>query len=88
MLAQATNVVSTLIPDIAKVVQDIWPNVNLDQGIAIVSGIFILARGLRKAIPDNLQTGTLGTILKHAALEINPAPSTPTPPVAAQPKQP
>ena len=48
-------------------------------------GLPVAARWARKLIPDDLQTGKLGTALKHAALEINPA-LTPTPPDVAIPK--
>lgn len=47
-------------------------------------GVPVAARWLRKLVPDDLQTGAVGTALKHAALEINPN-LTPTPPTVEKP---
>ena len=68
MLAQITNAV----PDLAKFVHDVAPSLSYDQIVALIGSLVVIARILRKAIPDTKQTGTVGTILKHAALEINP----------------
>jgi hypothetical protein len=45
---------------------------TIKGGIDFVIFIFISARVARKAVPDGKQNGLLGTVLKHAALEINP----------------
>lgn len=70
--------------DIAKVLKDFGVNVSVGSIASILGLVVIAARMLRKAIPDNLQTGAMGTALKHAALEINPS-LTPTPPSVPQP---
>ena len=73
MLAQVvSNTVPPIITDIGRVITDICPTITLDQSVALVGAVFLIARTLRKAIPDNLQTGKLGTFLAHVALEINP----------------
>jgi len=48
----------------------------LSLGIAA----FFIARAGRKAIPDAWQTGKLGLVLKHIALEVNPTSAPPAPP--------
>ena len=77
ILAQVTNNPSTLV-DAVRLVRDIWPNLSMQDCVSLIGAIFILARVLRKAVPDSMQTGSLGTILKHTALEINPQ-TTPAP---------
>ena len=44
-------------------------------GLAVAA--FFGARLLRKGLPDQWQTGLIGTALKHAALEINPKANAP-----------
>ena len=44
-------------------------------GLAVAA--FFGARLLRKGLPDQWQTGLIGTALKHAALEINPRANAP-----------
>ena len=44
-------------------------------GLAVAA--FFGARLLRKGLPDQWQTGIVGTALKHAALEINPKANAP-----------
>lgn len=39
---------------------------------SIGAAILIFARSLRKIIPDNLQTGLAGQVLRHFSLEVNP----------------
>jgi hypothetical protein len=77
---QSTNIVVT--PDVQQAITTLihaaFPHVSLDQIVSIVGAVVIIARALRKAIPDNLQTAAFGTLLKHLALEINPVT---TPPV-------
>jgi len=48
------------------------------------AAILILARVLRKLVPDGWQTGIFGRLLAHTALEVNPQ-LTPTPPNVAKP---
>ena len=71
MLAQIVTNSPNLVNDVAKVVQDITGG-NFDSIVATVGAIFLLARTLRKVVPDTWQTGKVGEVLKHAALEINP----------------
>jgi hypothetical protein len=78
ILAQVTNNPSTLV-DAIRLIRDVWPNLSIQDCVNLIGAVFILARVLRKAIPDSMQTGSLGTILKHTALEINPQ-LTSTPP--------
>lgn len=77
---QNTN--STNAPDVQQaigtLIHALVPNVGMEQITTILGALFLLARVLRKAIPDHVQTGGLGTFLKHIALEINPQ-ETPTP---------
>lgn len=63
---------NTTANDIAKVFQDFGVDAS-PKGIAefIFMGFFS-ARFLRKAIPDQMQTGIVGKLLAHAALEVNP----------------
>jgi hypothetical protein len=77
LLAQLTNLPPNLTQDIAKVLSDFGLNINYSDIVQVVAAIFIIARILRKGVPDNWQTGALGTFLKHAALEVNPQPPTP-----------
>lgn len=79
MIAQITNS-PNVGQAIGVLVHAVAPNINMTDVSEIVGAIFIIARVLRKVIPDNAQTGKLGTVLKHAALEINPQ-LTPTPPI-------
>jgi hypothetical protein len=83
MLAQITN--SAVIPDSIRLIRDLWPSLSIQDCINLIGAIFILARVLRKAVPDSMQTGSLGTILKHTALEINPQTNVEVPP-AQSPK--
>jgi hypothetical protein len=70
--------------DIVKVFQDFGVNLSVGS-VASVLGLVVLgARLLRKAIPDNLQTGQLAQLLKHVSLEINPV----TPPSPVKPPAP
>jgi hypothetical protein len=57
-------------------------------GLAVAA--FFGARLLRKGLPDQWQTGIIGSALKHAALEINPRANAPelTAAIAATPNQP
>jgi hypothetical protein len=71
----------TTVQDIAKVLQDFGINISMSGIGQFVMLVFLGARLARKGVPDSLQTGFIGTILKHAALEVNPQ-ATP-PPVAA-----
>ena len=71
MVEVTTNSV-TLVTDMARVVHDLVPNISMADIVEFITSIFLVARALRKVIPDNAQTGKLGEILKHAALEINP----------------
>jgi hypothetical protein len=48
-------------------------------------GVPVVSRWGRKLLPDSIQTGAAGTVLKNLALEINPE-LTPTPPNVANPK--
>ena len=72
ILAQATNS-----PDIQQAVETIakavFPHVSASQIEVLIPAIFVIARVLRKALPDNIQEGGFGRVLKHLALEINPA---------------
>jgi hypothetical protein len=72
---------SSTAADIAKVFQDFGVNVSVSGVAQFLILTFFGARYLRKGLPDRIQTGVIGTILKHAALEINPQ-NTPTPPQA------
>ena len=65
----------TLVDAITKLVEAIG---------GLAASVMILARVLRKAVPDNWQTGILGRLLAHTALEVNPQ-LTPTPPNVAKP---
>ncbi|MDE1868026.1 MAG: hypothetical protein KGI08_10000 [Thaumarchaeota archaeon] len=71
-----TNIVTNLPPetmqDIAKVLTDFGFHITASGIVQTVAAIFILARLLRKAVPDNWQNGPIGTVLKHSALEVNP----------------
>lgn len=71
---QTNSVVTN--PDVQQavttLVHALFPHVSMEQIVAIVGAVVILARALRKAIPDSMQTQLLGTVLKHLALEINP----------------
>jgi hypothetical protein len=71
---------------VGTLIHAIFPHISMEQIVAIVGAVVILARALRKAVPDNMQTALLGTILKHLALEINPVSTTPPPtPPATKP---
>ena len=64
--------------DLVKLFSDILDSISF-SGLSSAGFIaWVSARLLRKGVPDAMQTGIVGTILKHAALEINPA-QTPTP---------
>lgn len=67
-----TNLPPETLNDIAKVLTDFGFHVTVSGLVQTIAAIFILARLLRKAVPDNWQSGTLGTLLKHSALEVNP----------------
>lgn len=71
-----TNIVTNLPPeilnDIVKVCTDLGLHVTASGVVQFLVTLFVLARLLRKAIPDNWQTGVIGTALKHTALEVNP----------------
>ena len=58
---------------VATLVHALFPKLSFSDAVSIVGAVFLIARTLRKAIPDNAQTGQLGQLLKHLALEINPA---------------
>lgn len=79
------EIVSTNAPDVGQaigvLVHAFAPNVSKEDVAIITALIPIIARILRKAIPDNLQTGNAGTVLKHIALEINPQSTPPSPSV-------
>ena len=58
--------------DLVKLFSDILDDISL-TGISSAGFMaWVAARLLRKGIPDAMQDGILGTVLKHAALEINP----------------
>ena len=71
MIAQITNNAG-VIDAVANIVHYYSPTMSVESLTALAGSVFILARILRKAIPDNQQTGAIGQILKHCALEINP----------------
>ena len=84
IIAQITNSIPPdTAADIAKVFNDFGIHATASGIGQLLALIFIGARLLRKGIPDKMQTGIVGTVLKHAALEINPQ-LTPEPP-AKQP---
>ena len=58
---------------VATLVHALFPKLSFDDAVSTVGAVFLIARTLRKAIPDNAQTGQLGQLLKHLALEANPA---------------
>ena len=58
---------------VATLVHAIFPKLSFNDTVSAVGAVFLIARTLRKAIPDNAQTGQLGQLLKHLALEVNPA---------------
>ena len=58
---------------VATLVHAIFPHVSMSDITSLIGAVFVIARVLRKAIPDSAQTGQLGQLLKHLALEINPA---------------
>ena len=66
--------------DIESVCQDFGMNVSVKGILSTLTMIFLGARILRKAVPDQAQTGWLGLILSHAALEVNPTPGMSPPP--------
>lgn len=78
MLAQITNIVTitNTVTDfngaITTLVHSALPHLTAQQDIDIVGLLILAARILRKAIPDNLQAGKTGQLLKHIALEVNP----------------
>ena len=75
--------------DLVKLFEDCLDKINL-SGLTSAGFIaWISARLLRKGVPDNLQTGIVGSILKHAALEINPEPAIKPQPaaIAAEPSK-
>lgn len=84
LIAQiVTNGVPTLQQSVTGLCQVV--SNNKEALVAVWGAIVLVARALRKLIPDDKQTGTLGTVLKHAALEINPATATnPVPPTTIQ----
>ena len=67
-----TNTVSDLTGATSTFVKALLPHLTAQEDIDIVGLIFLAARIMRKAIPDNLQTGKAGELLKHIALEVNP----------------
>ena len=73
---------------VATLVHAIFPKLSFNDAVSFVGAVFLIARTLRKAIPDGAQTGQLGQLLKHLALEINPAKGAatdaPTVPATAQ----
>jgi hypothetical protein len=74
--------------DLVKLFVDCIDQINL-SGLTSAGFIaWVSARLLRKGVPDSMQTGIVGTVLKHAALEINPEPAAKPQPAAdaAQPK--
>jgi hypothetical protein len=70
-------------PDVSQAIQTIIhaavPSLTTTDITTLVGAVVIIARILRKVIPDNAQLGKAGTFLKHLALEINPQ-LTPPPP--------
>lgn len=58
--------------DLEKLFSDILDSVSFSGSLQGLFAAWLSARLLRKGLPDGIQTGMLGTILKHAALEINP----------------
>lgn len=70
-LASATGIPSEILK--------VMPLKALVWLFVVAVGLPVISRYARKLIPDRLQTGKLGDVLKHAALEINPG-LTPTPP--------
>ena len=58
---------------VATLVHALFPKLSFNDCVSFVGAAFLIARVLRKAIPDSAQTGQLGQLLKHLALEINPA---------------
>jgi hypothetical protein len=77
-----TNIVTNLPPetinDIAKVLSDFGFHVTASGVVQTIAAIFLLARLLRKGVPDSWQNNVVGTFLKHAALEVNPVQTTTT----------
>jgi hypothetical protein len=70
--------------DLVKLFSDILDSVSF-TGLGSAGFLaWVSARFLRKGIPDNLQNGILGAVLKHAALEINPQTKPQTPDAPAQ----
>jgi hypothetical protein len=67
-----TNTVSDVTGAFTTLVHAALPHLTAQEDIDIVGLIFLIARLLRKAIPDELQTGKAGELLKHIALEVNP----------------
>ena len=67
-----TNTVTDVGGAIATLVQSALPHLTGQEDLDVVGLIFLIARILRKAVPDELQTGKAGELLKHIALEINP----------------
>lgn len=75
-LANATGIPSEILK--------IMPLKALVWLFVVAVGLPVVSRYARKLIPDRLQTGKLGDVLKHTALEINPG-LTPTPPKVPAP---
>ena len=71
MLAQ---IVTNNVPNLGTAANDLYQVVmtNKTSLLEVWGAIVLVARALRKLVPDNMQTGVAGTVLKHAALEINP----------------
>lgn len=67
----ATNY-PTIPQALGGLIHAIFPNLTFTQIESAVATIFLAARILRKVIPDKFQTGKIGDVLKHSALEINP----------------
>lgn len=68
--------------DASALLGDFGVTVSADEMRGLLSlgmAVFLFARVGRKAIPDAWQTGRIGSLLKHAALEINPGRKIPPP---------
>jgi hypothetical protein len=78
MIAQITNIVTitNTVTDvggaITTLIHSALPHLTAQEDVDIVGLLILVARLLRKFVPDNLQTGKAGQILKHIALEVNP----------------
>ena len=73
ILAQiVTNVPTGTVQDIAKVLGDFGIHITATEVGQFIVSVFVIARILRKAVPDSWQNGAIGTALKHCALEVIP----------------